>query len=157
MAKLILDKTAVRYTGITEVFPLVNKTMNETLELSKRYVPVRKPRAFDRRATGRLKRSLRKVGPRKGVWSVAGKVGSTLRYAASVHEGAQAHVIRARNEPNLVFFWEREGVTFVGKKVRHPGVRHFARKQYLFLPLAIVGRRNGFVVRRKTPLTSPLP
>lgn len=42
-------------------------------------------------------------------------------YAIWVHEGANPHVIEARNVPNLVFWWERENRLFVGKRVNHPG------------------------------------
>lgn len=35
--------------------------------------------------------------------------------------GAKYPII-AKNAPNLVFYWEREGRYFVGKKVNHPGV-----------------------------------
>lgn len=36
---------------------------------------------------------------------------------------AAEYPIRARNVPNLVFFWERMGRWFVGPQVSHPGVR----------------------------------
>lgn len=157
MAKLILFPKEIRETATEAAFPLVDKTLTETLALSKRYVPVRKPRPYDRRPTGRLKRSLRKHGPRRMVTQVKGDVGSRARHAASVHDGAKPHAIVAK-KPNLVFYWERENVTFVGKRVKHPGVRKSSRTQYLYLPLAIVGRRNGFIVRRLTPgIASVLP
>lgn len=147
MAKLILFPKEVRETATEAVYPLVDRTLTETLALSKRYVPVRNPRPYDKRPTGRLKRSLRKHGPKRQVTQVKGDVGSRLRFAMSVHDGARPHKIVAK-KPNLVFYWEREDVTFVGKSVNHPGVRRSRRTQYLYLPLAIVGRRNGFIVRR---------
>lgn len=157
MAKLILNKPEIRRTAQDFAFPLVDKTLDETLALARRYVPVRKPKPYDRRASGRLQKSLRKRGPLKQITQVKGSVGSTLRYAASVHEGAKPHAIVAR-KPNLVFYWEKKNVTFVGKRVNHPGVRRFARTQYLYLPLSLVGRRNGFIVRRvKEDIASPLP
>lgn len=147
MAKLILFPQQVRETATEFAFPKVDQTLTQTLALAKRYVPVRKPRPYDKRPTGRLKRSLLKHGPKRMVTQVKGDVGSRARYAISVHDGAAPHVIVAK-KPNLVFYWEREDVTFVGKKVNHPGVRRSSRTQYLYLPLAIVGRRNGFMVRR---------
>lgn len=157
MAKVILFKPVVRQTAQDFAFPLVDKTMDETLALARRYVPVRKPKPYDRRASGRLKRSLRKRGPRKQITQVKGSVGSTLRYAASVHEGARPHQIVAR-KPNLVFYWEKKNVTFIGKRVNHPGVRRRSRTQYLYLPLSLAGRRNGFVVRRTAQdIASSLP
>jgi hypothetical protein len=157
MARVILNKPEIRRTSQDLAFPLVDKTMDETLALARRYVPVRKPRPYDKRPTGRLKKSLRKVGPKKMITQVKGSVGSRLKYAISVHDGANPHTIVAR-KPNLVFYWEREDVTFVGKKVNHPGVRRSSRTQYLYLPLAMVGRRNGFIVRRiRADIASPLP
>lgn len=157
MAKLILFPKEVRETATEFAVPKVDAVLTQTLALSKRYVPVRKPRPYDRRPTGRLKRSLRKHGPKRQVTQVKGDVGSRARHAASVHDGAIPHPIVAK-KPNLVFYWEREDVTFVGKSVNHPGVRRSSRTQYLYLPLAIVGRRNGFIVQRLTPgIASPLP
>lgn len=157
MAKVILNRPEIRKTAQEAAFPLVDKVLDETLTLSRRYVPVRKQKPFDKRPTGRLKRSLRKRGPRKQITQVKGTVGSRQKFAMSVHEGAKPHVIVA-NKPNLVFYWERKNVTFVGKKVNHPGVRRSSRTQYLYLPLVLVGRRNGFIVRRiTTGIASPLP
>lgn len=157
MAKLILFPQEVRQTATEFAFPKVDDVLTQTLALSKRYVPVRNARPYDRRPTGRLKRSIRKHGPKRMVTQVKGDVGSRARHAASVHEGAVPHVIQAKKE-NLVFYWEREDVTFVGKRVNHPGVRRHSRTQYLYLPLAIVGRRHGFIVRRLSPgIASALP
>jgi hypothetical protein len=147
MAKVILFPNEVRAAATEKAFPLVDKVLDETLAGAKRTVPVRSPRPFDKRPTGRLKRSLRKVGPKKMVTQVKGSVGSRLRFAASVHDGANPHEIRAK-KPNLVFYWQRENVTFVGKRVNHPGVSKGARTQYLFIPLTIAAVRNDFLVRR---------
>lgn len=158
MAKVILNKAEVKATAVARALPLVDKTLDQTLSLSRRYAPVRDSRPGDRRATGRLKRSLRKRGPKVLVTKVTGSVGSTLRYAAAVHDGAAPHVIRGRNRGLLSFYWERYDVWFVGPKVNHPGVSRQARTQYLYLPLVLVGTRNGFVVRRmKGDIPSPLP
>lgn len=158
MAKYIPNKPFTRLVAQTEAKPLVDTVLTDTFALAKRYVPVRAPRKYDRRPTGRLKRSLKKTGPRVLVNSVKGNIGSKLPSAASVHDGAEPHRIVARTKPNLFFFWEQKGEVFSGTAVNHPGVRRFARTQYLYLPLAIVGRRNNFIVQRLTPGTpSPLP
>lgn len=149
MAKVILFPKEVREAATEKAFPLVDDVLTQTLASAKRYVPVRKPRPYDKRPTGRLKRSLRKKGPKRMVTQVKGTVGSPLRWSLSVHDGAKPHTITAK-KPNLVFYWERKDVTFVGRKVNHPGVPRRSRKQFLYLPLAIAGRRNGFVVRRIT-------
>lgn len=158
MARFIPNKPDIRLTSVALAFPLVDKTMDQTYNLAQRRVPVRKARPYDRRATGRLKRNMKKRGPRKGIRSVSGSIGNTLRYSLSVHDGAKRHTITARRAPKLVFYWQKKGVTFVGKRVNHPGVRRSSRKQYLYLPLAVIGKRNGFKVRRLSAgLPSPLP
>ncbi len=48
--------------------------------------------------------------------------------AMAFEHGSQPHPIDAKNAPNLVFFWEREDVLFVGKHVNHPG---FQAKPFL--------------------------
>lgn len=148
MAKLILFKPEVRRTSQDFAFPLVRKTMNEAYSGAKRKAPVRKPKPFDKRPAGRLRKSIRRRGPRKLITKVQGSVGTTLRYSKSVHDGAKSHSIAARSKPNLVFYWEKRDVTFVGKKVNHPGVRKSSTTEYLYDPLLVAGRRNGFIVRR---------
>lgn len=158
MARFVPNKPDIRATSVALAFPLVDKTLTQTYNLAQRRVPVRKAREYDRRATGRLKRNMKKKGPKKGIRTISGSVGNTLRYSLAVHDGAKAHPIAARRAPKLVFFWAKKGVTFVGKRVNHPGVRRSSRKQYLYLPLSIAGKRNGFKVRRLTAgLASPLP
>lgn len=158
MAKFVPNKPDIRLTSQTLAKPLVEKVLDETLTLSRRYVPVRKQKPYDRRPTGRLKKSLRKRGPTTLITRITGSVGSGLRYAASVHEGAEPHVIVARNKKALHFYWERRNVEFFGLSVKHPGVPRHSRTQYLYLPLSIVGRRNGFIVTRTVAgRASPLP
>lgn len=74
----------------------------------------------------------------------SGRVGSRLRYAMSVEEGAAPHVIRPRN-PNgyLYFYWVKVGDWVAFKKVNHPGQKG---KRYLANALIRVGRRRGFKV-----------
>jgi hypothetical protein len=47
--------------------------------------------------------------------------GKGLDYAEPLELGAIAHPISAVNGPNLVFWWEKAGMTFIGPKVMHPG------------------------------------
>ncbi|AQT78325.1 hypothetical protein B1R94_02345 [Mycolicibacterium litorale] len=72
--------------------------------------------------TGNLGRSIREgeirfVGPAV----VQGSVEATAPYAAAVHEGSRAHVIRPRTAKALRF--EIGGRTVFAKMVRHPGVK----------------------------------
>lgn len=157
MATFIPNPAGIRQAAINEALPRVKRVMGGTLRLARSYVPKRSPRPGDRRAVGRLERSLRQRGPRVLKTVITGDVGSGLRYAASVHDGAKPHIIVARQRRLLSFFWERHGIWFVGRHVNHPGVRRYARTQYLYLPLSIVGRREGFLVRRtRTDISSPL-
>jgi len=157
MARVILYPAQVRKTAIDKAFPLVKVVLVDTLALSRRYVPRRKPRPYDPRPTGRLQRSLKRQGPITKVRTVSGRVGSEREYAMSVHDGARAHRFSARRKRLLSFWWEKHDVRFAGKSVNHPGVRAFAKKQYLWLPLTIVARRHNFRVRRlRGPLASGL-
>jgi hypothetical protein len=76
---------------------------------------------------------------------VRADVGSLLSYAAAQHEGAKRHEIKARRVRLLRFYWQREGITFVGPKVRHPGNKG---NEYLWRPLKQVATRRGFIVVR---------
>lgn len=148
MARLVLYPVQVKKAAVDKSFPLVKMVLVETLSLSKRYAPKRKPRPYDRRPTGRLQRSLKQQGPVVRVRTVTGRVGSTRNYALAVHDGSAPHRIIARQKPVLSFWWEKHSVRFAGKSVNHPGIRAFARKQYLWLPLTMVARRHGFKTRR---------
>lgn len=44
-------------------------------------------------------------------------------YALFVVRGTKPHIIQARNQPNLKFFWIQRGVGFVGPRVSHPGTK----------------------------------
>lgn len=43
--------------------------------------------------------------------------------ALMLERGTKPHSIDAKNAPNLVFWWEREGRVFVGPHVNHPGTK----------------------------------
>ena len=48
---------------------------------------------------------------------------NTAPHAGYVDLGTVTHDIVARRKPLLVFYWEKLGVWFRGKKVRHPGTK----------------------------------
>lgn len=150
MAKYLPNKTYTRLVAQGEAKPLVDKVLDETLAGARKMVPVRSARRYDRRPTGRLKRSLKKTGPKVLLNSVKGTVGSKLSYSLAVHDGAEPHVIEARTKPNLRFFWEREGRMFVGPVVNHPGIVESSTTPYLYTPLLVAGARHNFIVRRTT-------
>lgn len=85
-----------------------------------------------------------------------GQVGSRLRYAASVEEGAAPHIIRPRaislggglyaggvRGGYLHFYWHKHGTWVFAKKVHHPGQKG---KHYIRNALISVGRRRNFRV-----------
>lgn len=147
MAKFIPFPLQIHHVTSTAAEPLVDRVLTETLEIAQRRVPVRaSARPFDRRTTGRLKRSLKKRGPFIKVTKVDGIVGSSLAYADSIERGAKPHVIAARFQPDLVFYWQRQDVTFVGRYVNHPGVRQATN--FLYDSLQEAAFANGFKVRR---------
>lgn len=146
MAKLILNQAAVRETSVRLSTPLVDKMIYRTYAGAKRAVPVRKPRPYDKRPTGRLKRSITKQGPIPRSRTVTGRVGSRRPYALAVHEGALPHRIVARRAAYLSFWWTKHNVRFAGKAVNHPGIRK--GDPYLWKPLEEAARRYGFKTRR---------
>lgn len=44
-------------------------------------------------------------------------------YAGMVTKGTQAHVITAKNKPNLAFQWIKQGVFVFTPQVNHPGTK----------------------------------
>lgn len=148
MATVVLNKAEVHRTAAEFALPKVTKVLTQTYSRAKQMVPKRSPRYGDLRPVGRLERSIKQRGPRILATKVSGSVGSTLAYASSVHDGAEAHSIVARRVRLLSFYWESKSLWFVGRHVSHPGIRAFSRTEYLYRPLVIAGRRNGFVVRR---------
>lgn len=93
--------------------------------------------------------------------SLVDKIGSTKKYAATVHQGSQAHFIRAKGKM-LKFEWERGNITVKargtrgrvrGKRgpagnyfyfhvVHHPGNKRPVR--YLTTPMHLYGRLHGY-------------
>lgn len=61
-----------------------------------------------------------------GPGSIAGEIfvaGDKANLTPWIIFGVAPHAIDARNVPKLRFFWEREGINFVGPHVNHPGSR----------------------------------
>lgn len=103
------------------------------------------------------------------------RVGSPNDYAASVHQGSQAHWIQSRGGKMLKFQWERgqlliaarsrgrvrgrvprsRGNFFYFVRVRHPGNKRPVR--FLTTPLGVYGRMRGFRVTSTPASRSRLP
>lgn len=116
------------------------------------------PRGDHQHGSGRtvagptLQASLTQTPLRVTQQSVSTRIGSKLNYAATVHQGSRAHVIRAKGKM-LKFRWERGNLLlqrrsgrsrafFFFKQVRHPGNRQGRR--FLTTPMVQYGRANGF-------------
>lgn len=91
----------------------MSRATRATLNLSKARAP---------RDTGRLANSLGSR-LREAPNSVRGQVGTRVKYAMPIHEGAKAHIIRPRRSGGMLrFYWERVGHEVSFRSVRHPGV-----------------------------------
>lgn len=135
MAKWKPNRVNIKLTAQAKGRELVIPTAERIRDVARRIAP---------RKTGQLRRSIRmqrKITARY----VRADVGSKLVYAAAQHEGARAHTFGPRRAQLLKFYWVREGITFVGPKVRHPGNKGH---EYLWRPLRQVATRRGFTVVR---------
>lgn len=114
-------------------------------------------------SVGNLAASIQRDGPHVFPGRVTGTVGSKLKYARAVHDGAKVHwifpkrsvgVVRfgSRKAPQLRFFWRKRGkIVYLphipgsaGKIGRsHPGQ---PGKHYLTEPLRRSARLHGFRV-----------
>lgn len=95
--------------------------------------------------TGAHARSVRGKVSTIDRWSIVGTVGSNLKTAMVVHQGAKPHIIRpGRTRPGMKFYWKEKGrFVCIKTPVNHPGM---LGKFYLTDPLKTQGRRLGFRV-----------
>jgi len=102
------------------------------------------------------------INSRSSMFVLSDLVGSSNRYAASEHQGSQAHFINSRGKM-LKFEWERGNIIvrargrrgrvrgrpgpagnfFFFARVRHPGNKRPVR--YLTTPMHLYGRLRGYV------------
>lgn len=94
-------------------------------------------------ATGRLASSVNVDVPRVFGETVAGSVGSALRYAATHDQGSKRHKIKAKPGRKLSFYWRKVGRFVSLNQVNHPGTRPY---HWLSSPAEDVGRRNNYLV-----------
>jgi len=115
--------------------------------------PVRKPGRGEPPG-GTLRASIGTQLKVQGQFQVMARVGSSLRYALVVHQGARRHVIRPKHKRMLSFYWDKAPRDLVTKSgpyrgkvmlasVRHPGMKG---TRYLTVPLRYWGRELGFKV-----------
>lgn len=94
-------------------------------------------------ARGRLALSLY-VEILPGANGPTGRLGSKLKYAASVNDGADAHYIFPRpGRTKLKFYWEKVGRVVAPSYVYHPGQRG---NRFLSESLKRVGHRYNYLV-----------
>lgn len=122
----------------------VSRYNRETTNLAKYRAP---------RRTGLMANSIGS-SMRVSSFSIRGKVGTRVKYAAVQNDGSRPHVIRARRKKALRFYWERVGRTVVFREVSHPGT---GATQFLTSAGADAARRNGFRWTRNlsTSLVTP--
>lgn len=109
---------------------------------------------------------------------ITDRVGSTKNYAATVHQGSEAHYIHGRGKM-LKFQWERGNLLLAARRsgrisgrgrssrlrsrgnffffatVHHPGNKRPVR--YLTTPMHLYGRMNGFRTTSTPVSRSRLP
>lgn len=107
--RVVLDKASLRADANRFAAPKVRSMTRRVLNRSAILCPVDSGRL---RASGRMK--LRETGR-----GPTGTVEYPVKYAAAVHDGSKAHIIRARKKKALAFKYKGQNV--VVKSVRHPG------------------------------------
>jgi hypothetical protein len=155
MARVIINHAHARAHSIEVGIRLVTQVMYE-VEFEAKIMS-----AGGTYSTGNLSESIERVGPRVIGTKVQGYVGSSLPYAASVHDGAAIHPIfpkgsahfyrfgRRTGRPQLRFYWRKAGrvvfmpqipgaITTVGRS--HPGIKR--GKKYLSEPLVHAAARH---------------
>lgn len=122
MAKLILNRPEVIRTAQRRGTELVSRVTRMAAGIARRTAP--KGQVSMSAPTGaRLRGSIYNDPPRAQVGLVRGKIGSKLKYAATVSLGSRPHIIRARRKKTLKFYWNRVGHTVYPVQVHHPGRR----------------------------------
>ena len=155
MARVILYRAVIRVDTLEVARRLVRQVLYET-EFGAKIMTSGGPYSV-----GNLADSIHSDGPNVSASSVSGSVGSRLKYAASVHDGAKVHWIfpkaardvlrfNSRRRPQLKFYWRKVGRIVYLPHVpgsldkighSHPGVKG---KHYLTEPLRAAARRHGF-------------
>lgn len=172
MARIRLDRIQVRLTAQRLAMPLVERTSNQILRAARVMAPVGDGFSGSGKVNTDLPlhRSLHK-DTRIRATSIITLVGSKADYAATVHQGSAAHVIRGRGKM-LKFRWDRGDFLVAARagrrrgnrrtgqfhyflQVRHPGNKRPVR--YLTTPLAMFGRVNGFIVTSNPVSRTRLP
>lgn len=171
MARVIIYKPKAFAYSQKVTIPLVQKTTRQILVGARRLAPHgdHHSGSGERKAGLHLKQSLdASVSPGR---IITGRVGSNNNYAATVHQGSEAHRIVSSNGRMLRFKWPRGTVQIFARgrlrhlrkhplafyffSVRHPGNKRPVR--YLTTPMHQFGRLNGFITKSGTVSRFRLP
>lgn len=146
MARLILNRPEVTRTAQRRGTELVSRVTRMAAGIARRTAP--KGQVSITAPTGaRLRGSIYNDPPRVAATVVRGKIGSKLKYAATVSLGSRPHIIRARRAKTLKFYWNRVGRTVYPVQVRHPGRRR--PNLYMQRAMKVAALLNGFRYRAR--------
>jgi hypothetical protein len=132
-----IDKTKANLYVMGKASTLVSQASRGTTAQAKRLVPVK---------TGATRASIGWGFTRVTRNTVTAKVGTPIKYAVPLHDGADPHIIRPRRKKALKFEWMERTVFF--KKVHHPGI---GSTPFLTVAMRIVCVPLGFRVERTLP------
>jgi len=136
-ARYRLNHAAVNRKSQQEAIRLLSKVASE-VERAARFGAAEGPYW-----TGNLAASIKHKGPRVVGKEVVVEIGSSLKYAASVDEGATIHEISAKKPGGrLVFFWHKKGKWMKVPYVIHPGQKG---KGFLRKPMRRAAARHGLI------------
>lgn len=148
MAKLILNKLEVHRTAARKGVELVSRTTRMAAGLARRTAP-KGDRSLTAPTGARLRGSIYNDPPRVSTNIVRGKIGSKLKYAATVSLGSRPHIIRARRQKTLKFYWNRVGRVVYPVQVFHPGRRRPNRYMQRAMRVAAFANRFKYTARTK--------
>jgi hypothetical protein len=146
MAKLILNRVQVIRTAQKRGTELVSRVTRMAAGIARRTAP-RGARSVTAPTGARLRGSIYNDPPRLSTNIVRGKIGSKLKYAATVSLGSRPHLIRAKRKKTLKFYWNRVGRTVYPTVVHHPGRRR--PSLYMQRAMKVAALVNGFRYRSR--------
>jgi len=145
ISRVEIDKTKANLLALNEGYRRCFRLALKVEEQAKVRVAEQATKTGALGASIRTKMTLNKA-------SAKGQVGSPLKYAMVVHEGAKPHTIVARKRRGMKWLWpagvgvppltHAKMVCFKGK-VHHPGMR---ARRYLVVPLIQEAAELGFRV-----------
>ncbi len=146
MARLILNRPEVIRTAQGRGKELVSRVTRMAAAIARRTAP-RGQVSLTAPTGARLRGSVYNDPPRIAATVVRGKIGSKLKYAATVSLGSRPHIIRARRKKTLKFYWNRVGRVVYPTQVHHPGRRR--PNLYMQRAMKVAALANRFQYRSR--------